>query len=196
MTPREKGKAQIDRWFYKFGLAKKDLARKAKVATSTLTHITNDPGYVISEETAERIDTCVESEARQRVPEIQMEVVAMCHGPAYVDDHEARTKMVAVIKNYFADDRSGKMAKSADRLPFPTIVSSKPDGKLPLPVGVSAVLLKVDGPDSPFYLIAINAKDSAEERRALAHELAHLIAIVMAGLNSPDTPPNSSFLAL
>jgi hypothetical protein len=54
-------------------------------------------------------------------------------------------------------------------------------------------LIRLGGPQSPFFLIALSTTNNDEERMALAHELDHVRKIILDGISQPQRAPRSLF---
>lgn len=179
MSSRGKAEEAIRRWTSDLHYDQKDLASQVCVSCSAISHIVNDPEYAISENLARRIVAAVDREAGTRIAALPMEILAFCHDPDFVPDEGAKKMIVTQIKSALAANALREVAVGATQLV--------------LPDGVRAVLVRVGGPNSALFLIALNAKNSDDEKRALAHELEHLKEIVLRGVAKYKSTPRSSY---
>jgi hypothetical protein len=180
MDFRTSAEVAIRRWTGEFHLSQKDLAANVDVSTAAISHIINDPGYVISDDLARRIIATVDREAGTRIPALPMEIVALCHDTSFVPTENFNGALLASIKK--------GLAVSARR------ESKTSDIESVLPEHISGALIRIGDPKSPFFLIVVSAKYSDDERRALAHELEHLKQLILKGVNKHrPNPPRSSY---
>ncbi len=178
---RTTAEAAIRRWVYEFQLDQKNLAAEVGISCGAICHVLHDPEYAISGETAQRIVAVVGREARirARVDCLAMELVALCHDTDFVLDQDAKNRIVAHVRSALVENAAGVTAYSKN---------------IPFHDHATAVLIQIGGPDSPYFLIALNTENADDQKRALAHELDHLKAILLKGIRKNRTaPPKSSF---
>src|SRR5262245_57810811 len=152
MDTRLEAEEAIHRWRREFGLLQKDLAKRAKVLETTISHIVHEPGWTASQAVYQRICDVVEAEAACRIALLPMKVIALCQSDTVVFQDAGE----AVLRD---------IRKALMQLPT--------RGALDLPEGIKGALVQLGHDGSGLMLIAISASNSNEERQALAHELEH-----------------------
>ncbi len=166
----ERVRELIARW-RRLSLSQKDLSLRLHVHEATISHIANDPMRAVSTEVVDHLEAIVESEEATRVDALPLTVEAFCDSQGLAADSTMREKTVnavrAAIKN--------------------------PGHSIQLPAGVGAALLRVGGPNSQLFLIALKPGESNDERRALAHELQHLHDLVLRSVKPARKPPRGSY---
>ena len=170
---RQDVESAIRRWT-RLGLSQKELAHRAGASETTLSHVINDPGYTIGEGLSRRIIRVVDLEDAKRIAMVPMEIITFCHGPDFVDTEEKRLMILSTVRSALEN-------------------GAFDDGACDLPEHVKGVLIRLGGPRSPFFLIALGTTNSEEERVALAHELDHVRKIILDGIAQPQRAPRSLF---
>jgi hypothetical protein len=172
MSWRTLAEDAICRW-NKLGLDQKELAGRARVHPSVIPHVRDYPEYTISDSTAQRIADVVRAEEATRIRSIGMEVIAYCHGQEHIPTAVESSRVIADTK----------------------AALERPDQEslVQLPEGVNGVLMRVGDHQSRIFLIVLAPTEAADEKRALAHELAHLRSLILKDVEPPSAPPKSAY---
>jgi uncharacterized protein YerC len=151
-------------------LPQKELAYRARVSASYISHLQND-GHAAPRDVTDRIVKVVTEEKRNRIEWLPMEVVAFCHDQPFKSSTVSHEELIRSVKATLAgcDSQPCELAEE-----------------------VKGVLFQIGDPGSNSYLITLGPLNNEDMRRAVAHELQHLIDIVLQGVRRPSSAAHSA----
>ncbi len=172
MATRAQVEEAIRQWRDELGLRQKELARRAEVSETTISHLKNDPGWTRKPAVYQKICDIVSSEVAGRFWSLPMEVISLCHGEGITF-----SKMESLV---LQDVRQA-------------LRCLREDVPLRLPDGVSGALIRLGDETSGLMLIAVPSPSSDEGKVALAHELDHLRNRILKDITPNVSRPRSAF---